>query len=113
MSDDAKAFFEKFGRMSGEVKKAAPNAVNGFMGLFSKVMGEGALSVREKELIALGIGVAEQCEPCIRMHVKKCLEAGATREQITESASVAVMMAGGPAFTHLGMVLETIEALEG
>ena len=112
MSEDAKAFFEKFSRMAPKVKEAAPNAVNGFAGLFSKVMAEGALSVREKELIAVGIGIAEQCEPCIRMHIKKCLAAGATKEQIMESASVAVMMAGGPAFTHLGMVVETLETLE-
>ena len=112
MSENAKTFFKEFAEMSVKVKATAPNAVNGFGGLFAKVMGDGALTVREKELIALGIGMAEQCEPCIRMHVKKCLEAGATKEQIMEAASVAVMMAGGPAFTHLGMVVETLEALE-
>ena len=112
MPNEAKAFFEKFETGMKKMRDTAPATVNGFMGLFSKVMGDGAMTVREKELVALGIAVAVQCEPCIRLHVQKCLAAGATKEQIIESASVAVMMAGGPAFTHLPMVIETLEALE-
>ena len=75
-------------------------------------MKEGVLSVREKELIALAIGMAVRCDPCINLHVQKCLEAGATREQILEAASVAVMMQGGPTFTYLPKVVEALEALE-
>ena len=74
-------------------------------------MKEGAISLKEKELIALGIGVAMHCEPCIRMHTQKCLAAGATKEQILEAASVAVVMAGGPAYTHVPLVIDTLEAL--
>lgn len=29
-----------------------------------------------------------------------------------EAVSVAVVMAGGPAYTHLGMVVETLDALQ-
>ena len=111
---EAKEFFGQFNAGMGRAKEMAPNAVNGFGGLFAKVMGEGTLSVKQKELIALGIGMALQCEPCIRLHVKKCVEAGASREEIMEAASVAVMMAGGPAYTHLPMAAETLDAvLEG
>jgi len=111
MSEEAKAFFEKFKGDMGKMQELAPGTVNGFMGFFKKVMTDGAMTSREKELVALGIGVAVQCGPCIRLHTQKCLDAGATKEQIIEAASVAVMMAGGPAFTHLGMVIETLEAL--
>jgi alkylhydroperoxidase/carboxymuconolactone decarboxylase family protein YurZ len=44
--------------------------------------------------------------------VKKCLDAGATREEILESAGVAVMMGGGPAYTHIPMVIESLDELE-
>jgi len=106
-----KEFFETFDKQMARAKELAPNAVNGFGGLFSKVMAAGALTAAEKELIALGIAVAMQCEPCIRLHVKKCLATGAAKEQVMEAASVAVMMAGGPAYTHLPMVAETLDAL--
>ena len=83
------------------------------MSMFAKIMKDGALSLKEKEFIALGIGVALRCEPCIRIHTQKCLDVGATKEQILEAASVAVMMGGGPAYTHIPMVIETLEALQG
>ena len=95
------------------MREQAPDMMNGFGGLFSKVMGEGSITVLEKELIAVAIGVAIQCQPCIKLHVKKCLDTGATKEQILEAASVAVMMGGGPAFTHIPVVIDTLETLTG
>ena len=44
-------------------------------------------------------------------HVKKCLDLGATKEEILDAASVAVMMQGGPSFTYLPKVLQALEAL--
>ena len=112
MANETKEFFEKFKNDLAKMKEQAPDAVSGFSGLFGKAMKDGALSVREKELVALGIGVAQHCAPCIRLHVQKCLGAGATKEQILEAASVAVMMAGGPAYTHIPVVIDALEALE-
>jgi len=111
MSAEVKEFFAKFKKDVGKMKELAPETVNGFSSLFGKVMAEGAITAREKEFIALGIGVALHCEPCIRLHVQKCLDAGATKEQILQAASVAVMMAGGPTYTHIPIVVDTLEVL--
>jgi AhpD family alkylhydroperoxidase len=107
----AKEFFAKSAGESEKMKTQAGPMIAGFGGLFSKVMAEGAITIREKEFVALGIAVAEHCEPCIYAHVKKCLEAGATREQIIEAASVAVVMGGGPAYMHMPVVIEALDAL--
>ena len=112
MTEDIKSFFEKYQIDFSKMKRQIPDTISGFGGLFSKVMKDGAMSLKEKELAAIAIAVAIQCEPCIKLHCKKCLEAGATKEQILEAASVAVMMAGGPAFTHIPVVIDTLEALE-
>ena len=112
MANEIKAFYEKFEKDTAKMKELAGNMMTGFGTLFTKVMGEGVLTIREKELIALGIAVATQCEPCIKLHVKKCLGAGAIKEQILEAASVAVMMAGGSGFTHVPLVIDAIEASE-
>jgi len=113
MGQEAKEFFEKFKNDVAKMKQQIPDTVNGFAALFGKVMQQGALSVREKELIALGIGVAQCCVPCIKGHAQNCLDAGATRQQILEAASVAVMMRGGPAYTHIPVVMDTLETLLG
>ena len=74
--------------------------------------GKAGLHDHAEELIALAIGVTQRCTPCIRLHVQKCLQAGATGEQILEAASVAVMMGGGPAYTHIPVVMSALEALQ-
>ena len=112
MTDQIKEFYGKFNKDMGRLQKEIPDTLQGFGGLFSKVMTDGAMSLREKELAALAIAVATQCQSCIRLHVKKCLEAGADKKQILEAASVAVMMTGGPAYTQLPEVLNTLEALD-
>lgn len=110
MSDVAK-FFEQWEADQPKMKQLAPDIMRGFGGLFQAVMKDGALTVREKELIALGIGLAVRCVPCINLHVEKCLQAGATPEQILEAAGVAVMMQGGPTFTHVPHVIRALEHL--
>ena len=113
MENETKEFFQKFQDSMGKMKELTPNGVKGFAGLFGNVMGAGALTVVEKELIALGMALGQQCEPYIKLHTKKALSAGATKEQILEASEVAVVMGGGPAYTHIPMVIDTLEALEG
>ena len=107
-----KEFIAKFKGDMEKMKAQVNAAASGFAGLFSKTMAEGALTVKQKELIAIGIAVAKQCEPCIKLHVQKCLDAGASSEGILEAAGVAVMMGGGPAYTHVPMVIDALDELE-
>lgn len=112
MGNEIGVFFERWSSDQAKLKELAPDILRGFGGLFQAVMKEGALSIREKELIALGIGLAVRCVPCINLHVEKCLNAGATPPQILEAAGVAVMMQGGPSFTHVPEVLRALEHLQ-
>ena len=112
MAEDVKTWFQDFKKGSAKAKEQAPDVINGFGNMFAKIMQDGAISLKTKELIAVAIGVAVQCEPCIRLHAQKCLSAGCTRDEILEAASVAVVMGGGPAYTHLPMLIETLDALE-
>ncbi|WP_434577528.1 carboxymuconolactone decarboxylase family protein [Thermoanaerobacterium thermosaccharolyticum] len=86
-----------------------PSVMKAFEELHSSAVGNGALSAKEKELIALGIGVAVHCSYCIADHVNSCLKAGATREEIMEALGVAILMGGGPAAAY---ATEAIQALE-
>lgn len=112
MGEDVREFLAEFKKNVGHLQKEVPDAISGFAGLFKNTMSEGALSVAQKECVALGIAVALQCPPCIRLHVQKSLDAGVSRKQILEAAGVAVMMGGGPAYTHLPVVLAALDALE-
>ena len=112
MATKAKQFIVDFGKAIEQMKAQTPEVVNGFMGMFAKTMKAGALDVKQKELIALAVGVAVRCKPCIILHVQKALQAGASREEILEAVGVAVMMGGGPTYTHVPEVLRALDDLE-
>jgi AhpD family alkylhydroperoxidase len=109
MGASAGEFYEGWSSSMVKMKGAAPEIGRGFGAMFGAIMKEGALQVREKELIALAISVTMRCEACIYSHVEKCLKHGATREQVLEAAGVGVVMQGGPAYTYVPKVVEALD----
>ncbi|MFW5923625.1 MAG: carboxymuconolactone decarboxylase family protein [Planctomycetota bacterium] len=109
-AEDVQQFHKEFKKAAGTMQQEMPEAVKSFGALAGCAMEEGALSEAEKECVALGIAIAVRCVPCIRMHVKSALEAGVSRDQIMEVCEVAMMMGGGPAYTHIKEVLDALEA---
>jgi alkylhydroperoxidase/carboxymuconolactone decarboxylase family protein YurZ len=49
------------------------------------------------------------CDYCIAIHVKKSIEAGATKEEMAEACGVALLMGGGPALTYSTFAFQAIE----
>lgn len=113
MIPDPKHFYENWSKASGSVRNRAPDISKAFGPFFQTLMKDGALNVKHKELIALGIGISERCAPCIYLHVEKSLQAGATPEEIMDATGVAVMMGGGPASTYASVVAAALDYLKG
>jgi len=111
MSTSAQAYYQTNAAAMKSVRAEMAGVVKAFGDLHHSVMKPGALSTAEKELIALAIGLAVRCENCIYAHVRAALAAGATRQQILETAEVAVMMQGGPTYTYLPRLTEALDAL--
>ena len=65
--------------------KESKDTLTAFMNLHHTVMSEGAVTVKNKELIALGISIAARCDGCIAAHVKAALASNATRAEIVET----------------------------
>jgi len=95
-SEQAKAVFNFVGTLS----KESPKIAEGFGKLHHATAEDGVLTVRQKELIALGIAITIRCEGCIACHVKAALEAGATQEEIVETIGVSIVMGGGPSVVY-------------
>ena len=49
-----------------------------------------ALDLKTKELIAIGCSLLAKCEGCIEGHIKKALEVGASKEEISDAIVVAI-----------------------
>ncbi len=88
---------KKFADIGEHAKKLA----DGFFRYYGEVTGsDGALSKREKALIALAVSHAMKCPYCIDAYTTQCLETGSNPEQMMEAVHVAAAMQAGITLVH-------------
>jgi AhpD family alkylhydroperoxidase len=87
---------QELGAESRALRELIPDVYSGYGDLAKASMGSGELDVKTKELIALAIGVAKQCDGCIGSHARGAVRAGASRQEAAEALGVTIMMDGGP-----------------
>uniref|UniRef100_A0A2P2IEM4 4-carboxymuconolactone decarboxylase n=1 Tax=Hirondellea gigas TaxID=1518452 RepID=A0A2P2IEM4_9CRUS len=97
---DPREMLNEFMNGLEEVSLTNEASVGAFMNLLGAAYEPGKLDVKFKELISIAIAVYSRCEYCIVFHTYKALEAGATREEIMESAMVSVAFGGGPTIAY-------------
>ena len=110
--DSYPKLFEHVQKSMGEYGKVSPEIMEGFQELHHAASTEGALSAKEKELIALAIGIAVRCDGCIAFHVHDALKAGATEAEIADAIGVAILMGGGPAVVYGSAALEALKQFQ-
>jgi len=69
----------------------------------------GALKKKEKELIAIGISVATNCESCMEWHIKQALDDGSSQDEILEAVEVGIEMSGGPGTVAARFAMNVLE----
>jgi 4-carboxymuconolactone decarboxylase len=79
-----------------------------FFEYYAEVFKEGALSAREKSLIALAVAHAVQCPYCIDAYSSESLKQGSDLEQMTEAVHVAAAIRGGATLVHGVQMLEHV-----
>ncbi len=84
----------------GEIGNNAPELAKKFFDWYSAVFADGALTAREKSLIALAVAHAVQCPYCIDAYSRDALEKGADLDQMTEAVHVAAAIRGGASLVH-------------
>jgi len=83
-----------------EMGADSPELWSKFQSWYSAVFAEGALSRREKALMALAVAHAVQCPYCIDAFTEDCLEKGSNLAQMTEAVHVASAIRGGASLVH-------------
>lgn len=82
------------------ISEGSPRLAEKFFDYYTAVFQPGALSAREKSLIALAVAHAVQCPYCIDAYSKDCLQKGADLEQMTEAVHVTTAIRGGASLVH-------------
>ena len=80
-----------------------------FFAWYGEVFKAGALSAREKALIALAVAHAVQCPYCIDAYSKDALEKGSNLDQMTEAVHVAAAIRGGASLVHGVQMLNHVD----
>jgi len=83
-----------------EIGKASPELWGKFSAWYGSVFAPGALTQREKALIALAVAHAVQCPYCIDAYTQESLAQGADIRQMTEAVHVAAAIRGGASLVH-------------
>lgn len=91
------------------LRKDVPDTLKAFGEMGSAATKPGALDEKTKELIALALGVAAHCDPCIAYHAKALVRLGATRQEVAETLAVNVYMGGGPSAMYAANAIEAYE----
>jgi len=72
---------------------------------------DGALSHKTKRLIAMAIALGMGCMGCIIAQTKQAVEAGATKEEVLEAASVLLAIRGSSGYAESWRVVKVLEEM--
>ena len=83
-----------------DIAEGAPELAKKIVDWYNAVFVEGALTAREKSLIALAVSHAVQCPYCIEAYSRDALAQGSNLDQMTEAVHVAAAIRGGASLVH-------------
>ncbi len=97
-------------RLLPEMLRLARPEAEGFVG-FDKATSreDGVVPPKYRELISLAVASTTQCAYCLDVHTGRALKAGATREELAETAFIAASLRAGATLGHGLMMLRLAE----
>lgn len=95
----------------GEIATGNAELASKFFAWYNAVFAEGALTEREKSLIALAVAHAVQCPYCIDAYSKDALQKGSNLNEMTEAVHVAAAIRGGASLVHGVQMLNHVSDL--
>lgn len=95
----------------GNITELQPELGKKFFDYYGDVFKEGALTQREKSLIALAVSHAVQCPYCIDAYTSDSLEKGADETQMMEAIHVAAAIKSGALLVHGVQMMNKIDDL--
>lgn len=96
---------KKFGNITEYQKEMGDK----FFDWYGEVFKEGALTQREKALIALAVAHSEKCPYCIDAYTDSCLKKGVDEEQMMEAVHVAAAIKGGATLVNSVQMMNQIK----
>ena len=109
---DWKAYMDDMKNDIRALNRTIPETTRAFATLSKSVKESDVLPFKTKEFVALGIAVAQGCEPCIGFHMEALVRTGATREEVADTLAMALQMGGGPALMYAAKALAAYDQIK-
>jgi alkylhydroperoxidase/carboxymuconolactone decarboxylase family protein len=95
----------------GKITEFSEDLGKKFFEYYNEVFKEGALTQREKALIALAVSHTVQCPYCIDAYSSTCLEKGADEEQMMEAVHVAAAIKSGSTLVYSTQMMRHVKKM--
>ncbi len=99
-------------RKFGHITEWSETLGEKFFDYYNSVFKDGALTPREKSLIALAVAHTEMCPYCIDAYTKDGLERGITKEEMMEAVHVGAAIKSGASLVHGVMMMNKVNKLD-
>ena len=100
-------------RKFGNITEWSEELGTKFFDYYNSVFKEGALTAREKSLIALAVSHTEKCPYCIDAYTKDGLQLGITKEEMMEAVHVGAAIKSGATLVHAVQMMNKVNKLDG
>ncbi len=98
---------KKFGNITEFQKELGDK----YFDYYGNVFKDGALTAREKALIALAVSHSESCPYCIDAYSKDCVQKGCDEEEMMEAVHVAAAIRSGATLVHGVQMMNKVKDL--
>jgi len=110
MMENQLEYYTETGKYRDKFDEALP-VMDAYTAFRKQVYKDGALSIKTKRLIALACGLQAGCTRCVQGQTKDAIAAGATKNEVLEAVSVAVVMGGTAVSAETWRVVKVLEEL--
>jgi len=108
--DNQLDYYIETGELRDEFDRGLP-VMAAYTNFRKEVYQDGALSLKNKRLIALACGLQSGCTRCVQGQTKDAIAAGATKDEVLEAVSVAVVMGGTTVSAETWRVIKVLQEL--
>lgn len=108
--DNQLDYYTETGELRAEFARGLP-VMAAYTTFRRGVYQDGALTLKNKRLIALACGLQSGCTRCTQGQTQDAIAAGATKDEVLEAVSVAVVMGGTAVSAETWRVVKVLQEL--
>jgi len=106
MGEKVDQFNEYRNKMNDRILSVDNKVVKRIFNVDTNAYTEGALSVKNKELMGLVASLVLRCDDCVKYHLLKCHENNVSEEELFEVMGIATLVGGTIVVPHMRRAIE-------